>query len=168
MSASRQTTVEPFEIHVDDAVLDDLHERLARARLPDQIPGTGWEYGMPADYLAELVAYWRDDVRLARAGSAAQPFAQFRTEIDGQTIHFVHARSRHVDARAAAPHARLARIDRRVPRRDPSPRRSRGATAVTPRTRSTWWSRRSPATDSPARRPRRVGTRTASPARSPR
>ena len=57
---------------VDDAVLDDLRSRLARTRLPDQIDGTGWEYGIPIDYLRELVEYWRDIVRLARPGGAAQ------------------------------------------------------------------------------------------------
>ena len=66
------TSIEPFEIHVDDSVLDDLRDRLARTRIPDQIDGTGWEYGIPVDYLRELVDYWRDDVRLARAGSGAQ------------------------------------------------------------------------------------------------
>src|SRR5271154_5467109 len=37
--------MEPFRIAVDDAVLDDLRRRLVSARLPDQIDGTGWEYG---------------------------------------------------------------------------------------------------------------------------
>ena len=47
--------IEGFEISVDDAVLEDLHARLARTRFPDQIEGTGWEYGIPIDYLRELV-----------------------------------------------------------------------------------------------------------------
>ena len=49
-------SIEKFPIWVDDSILEDLHHRLARTRLPDQIDGTGWEYGIPADYLAELVA----------------------------------------------------------------------------------------------------------------
>ncbi len=53
-------SIEPFQIRVDDAVLEDLHDRLARARFPDQIEGTGWEYGIPIDYLRHLVEYWRD------------------------------------------------------------------------------------------------------------
>ncbi len=44
--------VETFRIAVDDAVLSDLRDRLKRTRLPDQIEGTGWEYGIPIDYLA--------------------------------------------------------------------------------------------------------------------
>ena len=69
---ARARVIEPFEIRVDDAVLDDLQRRLAATRLPDEIAGTGWEYGIPYGYLGELVAYWRDAVRLARAGSAPQ------------------------------------------------------------------------------------------------
>ena len=51
----------PFAVHVDDDVLDDLRARLTRTRFADQIEGTGWEYGVPLDYLRELVAYWRND-----------------------------------------------------------------------------------------------------------
>jgi hypothetical protein len=53
-------TLERFQIHVDDAVLEDLRRRLGWTRFPDQIAGTSWEYGIPMDYLRELVAYWRD------------------------------------------------------------------------------------------------------------
>ena len=64
--------IEPFRIHVDDAVLDDLRDRLARTRFPDQIDDTGWEYGIPIDYLRELVDVLARRLRLARGGSAAQ------------------------------------------------------------------------------------------------
>jgi len=90
--------IEAFEIHVEDDVLDDLRQRLARARLPDQIDGTGWEYGYPIDRLAELLAYWRDeyDWRAQEARLAALP--HYRTTIDDQGIHFIHARSTHEGA----------------------------------------------------------------------
>jgi pimeloyl-ACP methyl ester carboxylesterase len=90
--------VETFRIEIEDAVLDDLRERLARTRLPDQIDGTGWEYGIPMDYLRELVDTWRDayDWRAQEARLNALP--QLRTRIDGQSIHFVHARSKHEEA----------------------------------------------------------------------
>ena len=46
-SSERRTSddVIPFEINLDDVLLEDLHERLARARLPDQLDGVGWDYG---------------------------------------------------------------------------------------------------------------------------
>jgi microsomal epoxide hydrolase len=90
--------IEKFEIHVPDAVLDDLKRRLERARLPDQIPGTGWEYGMPLDYLRPLVDYWRDRYDWRAQERALNRLEHFRTTIDGQSIHFAHVRSRHADA----------------------------------------------------------------------
>ncbi|MEX2256811.1 MAG: epoxide hydrolase family protein [Acidimicrobiia bacterium] len=91
-------SIERFEIHVDDAVLDDLRSRLAQTRFPDQIEGTGWEYGIPTDYLRELVTYWRDDYDWRAQEARLNELEHFRTRIDGQSIHFVHARSPHADA----------------------------------------------------------------------
>ena len=51
--------VEPFKIAVEEAILRDLNDRLGRTRWPDQIDGTGWEYGVPVDYMKDLVRYWR-------------------------------------------------------------------------------------------------------------
>ena len=44
----------PFRIEVPDAVLEDLRERLARTRFPDQLDGAGWSYGTELSYLKEL------------------------------------------------------------------------------------------------------------------
>jgi microsomal epoxide hydrolase len=83
---------EPFRIAVPEAVLTDLRERLARTRLPDEMPGSGWTYGADLSYLRELVAYWRDryDWRAAEARLNALP--QFRATVGGLRIHFIHAR----------------------------------------------------------------------------
>jgi pimeloyl-ACP methyl ester carboxylesterase len=90
--------IERFEIRVEDDVLDDLRDRLARTRFPDQIDGTGWEYGMPVDYLRELVRYWRDVYDWRAEEARLNRLEHFRTVIDGQSIHFVHARSQRADA----------------------------------------------------------------------
>jgi pimeloyl-ACP methyl ester carboxylesterase len=90
--------IERFEIHVDDAVLEDLRERLALTRFPDQIEGTGWDCGIPVDYVRELVAYWRDAYDWRAQEARLNELPHFRTRIDGQSIHFVHARSARADA----------------------------------------------------------------------
>jgi epoxide hydrolase len=90
--------VERFEIRVEDAVLDDLRSRLARTRFPDQIDGTGWEYGIPTDYLRELVEHWLDRYDWRAQEARLNELEHFRTRIDGQSIHFVHARSAQPDA----------------------------------------------------------------------
>src|SRR4030095_186769 len=90
--------IERFEIRVDDAVLEDLRGRLARTRFPDQIDRTGWEYGVPIDYLRELVEYWRDAYDWRAPEARLNQLAHFRTRIDGQSIHFIHARAARADA----------------------------------------------------------------------
>jgi epoxide hydrolase len=91
-------SIEPFTIRVDDAVLRDLHDRLDRTRLPDQIVGTGWEYGIPADYVGQLVEYWRRTYDWRAVEARLNELPHYRITIDGQAIHFIHARSPHPGA----------------------------------------------------------------------
>ena len=90
--------IERFEIHVSDLVLEDLADRLAATRFPDEIEATGWEYGMPMGYLRDLVGYWRTEYDWRAHEAQLNGLRHFRTRIDGQSIHFVHARSPHADA----------------------------------------------------------------------
>ncbi len=96
--AMKPYEIEPYEIHVDDAVLDDLHARLDRTRYADQIEGTGWEYGMPVASLRELAGYWRNTYDWRAHEAELNELDHFRTRLDGQLVHFVHARSPHPDA----------------------------------------------------------------------
>jgi epoxide hydrolase len=90
--------IESFRIQVEESVLDDLRDRLAATRFPDEIDGTGWEYGIPVGYLRELVDYWRDEYDWRAHEAALNELPQFCTRIDGQAIHFVNARSPHAGA----------------------------------------------------------------------
>ena len=84
--------VEPFRIHVPDATLADLRQRLARTRFPDAITGGGWTYGTNLAYLRDLVAYWRDRYDWRAAEGRLNALPQFRADVDGLGIHFIHAR----------------------------------------------------------------------------
>jgi len=90
--------IEPIEIRVDDAVLDDLRRRLMSTRLPDQIEDSGWEYGIPVDYLRALVEYWLEGYVWRAQEARLNELSHHRTVIDGQPIHFVHAPSPNPDA----------------------------------------------------------------------
>jgi len=84
--------VEPFRIAVPEAVLVDLRERLARTRFPDEMPGSGWTHGTNLAYLRELVAYWRDRYDWRAAEERLNAFPQFRAQVGGLGIHFMHVR----------------------------------------------------------------------------
>ena len=93
MSATTDAEITPFRVDIPDAQLDDLRERLARTRWPDQLPGTGWQYGVPLDYLRELARYWHDEYDWRAQEARLNEYPQFTTTIDGANIHFYHARS---------------------------------------------------------------------------
>src|SRR6185503_20583829 len=92
------TQMQPFEINVPDADIDDLRDRLNRTRWPDQIPGSGWDYGTDLAYLKELCEYWRTSFDWRKAEAELNQYDQFLTEVDGQRIHFLHVRSANPDA----------------------------------------------------------------------
>ncbi|MBL1097459.1 epoxide hydrolase family protein [Streptomyces coffeae] len=90
--------IRPFRIDIPQADLDDLNDRLARARRPRQLPGEGWSRGVPPAYLKNLADYWRTGFDWRRAEARMNEFPQFLTEIDGLDIHFLHVRSPEPDA----------------------------------------------------------------------
>jgi epoxide hydrolase len=90
--------ITPFRIDVPDAVLDDLKERLARTRWPEAETVDDWSQGIPLAYTRALAGYWADGYDWRSREAALNRFDQFRTEIDGLDIHFIHQRSPHDDA----------------------------------------------------------------------
>ncbi|GLY00458.1 MULTISPECIES: epoxide hydrolase family protein [Actinoplanes] len=90
--------MQPFRIDIPQDQLDDLHRRLAATRWPAEIPGTGWERGVPLGYLRELAAYWQDGYDWRAAEARLNEHPQFVTEIDGARVHFLHVRSPEPDA----------------------------------------------------------------------
>ncbi|MFI1728351.1 epoxide hydrolase family protein [Streptomyces acidicola] len=90
--------IRPFRIDIPQTDLDHLHARLDLTRWPDELPGVGWSYGVPRDYLRELVRYWRHDYDWRAAEARLNAWPQFTTEIDGARVHFAHIRSPEPDA----------------------------------------------------------------------
>jgi microsomal epoxide hydrolase len=78
--------------------LKGLRRRLAATRFPDQIPDTGWDYGAELSYMKELLSYWLDEFDWRKQEAKLNRFDHFRTDIDGQGIHFIHARSKSENA----------------------------------------------------------------------
>lgn len=80
----------PFTLSIEQAALNDLHERLARTRLPDTAPGDPWAYGTDVGALQKLLAHWRDgfDWRAQEARLNAWP--QVVVTLDGIDLHALH------------------------------------------------------------------------------
>jgi pimeloyl-ACP methyl ester carboxylesterase len=92
------TPIVTFRIQVPDAVLKDLKQRLSLARFADELPDAGWDYGTNLTYLKSLVDYWRDRYDWRAQERTLNELDQFKTNIDGVDIHFIHQRSRNANA----------------------------------------------------------------------
>jgi epoxide hydrolase len=97
MSHPTDATIRPFTIDIPQRQLDDLQDRLERAHWPDELPGGG-EYGVSQDYVRGLADHWRAAYDWRAVEARLNEYPQFTTEIDGQTIHFLHVRSPEPDA----------------------------------------------------------------------
>ena len=90
--------IHPFRVEIPQADLDDLRDRLARTRWPDELPGVGWSSGVPLGYLQDLAGYWRDGYDWRGQEARLNQLPQFTTVVDGQPIHFLHVTSPEADA----------------------------------------------------------------------
>ncbi len=83
-------TTQAFRLHVADNAIDDLRERLARTRFPDQAPGDAWAYGADVGYLRELVAHWQHSFDWRAQEARLNAFPQFKVPLRGIDLHFLH------------------------------------------------------------------------------
>jgi len=90
-------SIQPFQINVPQNVLQDLKERLARTRWPDEVEGAGWDYGTNLDYMKGLVDYWQNKYDWRAQEAELNRFSQFRTEVNGTGIHFIYERGKGPD-----------------------------------------------------------------------
>jgi len=97
-SETGDAQVEPFEIQVPEAVLEDLRERLARTRFPDQVNDADWSWGTDLETLRELCRYWREDFDWRAQEARLNAIPQVRTVIDGLSMHAIAAPSAEPDA----------------------------------------------------------------------
>ena len=90
--------IRPFQIQIPQADLDDLADRLARTRWPDELPGVGGDYGVSLDYVKGLAERWRTSYDWRKWEARLNDYPQFTTSIDGQNIHFLRVGSPAPDA----------------------------------------------------------------------
>lgn len=93
----------PFTLDIPAEDIDDLHQRLRRTRLPEPETVAGsndtWAQGIPLGYVRELCESWLHEHDWRRLEAELGGYGQWRTEIDGLHIHFLHVRSARADAR---------------------------------------------------------------------
>jgi len=90
------TKIKPYKVSVPGTQLDDLHERIKKTIWPSVIPGQN--YGGPELARMKQLAQKALDFDWHRKEAELNELPHFTTEIDGQTIHFIHVKSREANA----------------------------------------------------------------------
>ena len=84
------TPAQAFLLHVRDSEIDDLRDRIARTRFPDQPPGEPWASGTNVAYLKELLGYWRSGFDWRAQEARLNAFPQFKVPLHGIDVHYLH------------------------------------------------------------------------------
>ncbi len=113
---SKDGAIRPFSIEVPQEELDELRRRITAIRWPTKELVDDRSQGMQLETMQELARYWTTDYDWRRCEARLNALPQFKTEIDGVDVHFIHVKSPHEDALAADHDSRLARLDRRAAR----------------------------------------------------
>ena len=100
MSTTGEIAIEirPFHVDIPDESLEDLRRRIAATRLPSKELVRDRSQGVQLETIQELARYWITDYDWRKCEARLNALEQFKTEIDGEDIHFIHVKSEHEDA----------------------------------------------------------------------
>ena len=98
MAQTTQSAVRPFRVEVSQVSLEDLRKRVLATRFPTKELVQDRSQGVQLATLKELAHYWATEYDWRRCEERLNALPQFRTEIDGVAIHFIHVRSKHENA----------------------------------------------------------------------
>ena len=161
-NARSNTDIRPFQVSFADEDLKELRRRIASARLPSRELVKDRSQGVQLETIEELARYWTSDYDMRRCEARLNALSQFKTEIDGLNIHFIHVKSAHDNALPLImthgwPGSVVELLETIGPLTDPTAHGEKRR-----RTRSTSSCLPSPATGSPTSRPRSAGVPSAS------
>ncbi len=81
---------EPFHIEVAPDALDDLRERLRCTRWPDEVQPADWDYGVPLEFMRDIIEYWATSFDWRAQERRMNSFRNYRAELNGMGVHFIH------------------------------------------------------------------------------
>ena len=95
---SNETEIRPFRVNMPDEAIADLRRRIAAARLPSKELVNDRSQGVQLATIRELARCWAADYDWRACEARLNALPQFKTEIDGVDVHFIHVKSPHADA----------------------------------------------------------------------
>jgi pimeloyl-ACP methyl ester carboxylesterase len=97
-TAETATQVRPFHVEIPQEKIDDLRRRIAATRWPSRELVDDRSQGVQLATMQELARYWTTEYDWRKCEAKLNALPQFKTEIDGVDIHFIHVKSKHENA----------------------------------------------------------------------
>jgi pimeloyl-ACP methyl ester carboxylesterase len=88
----------PFRIEVPQNEIDELRRRIDATRWPTRELVTNRSQGVQLAAIQNLARYWTTEYDWRQCEARLNALPQFKTEIDGLDIHFIHVESAHQNA----------------------------------------------------------------------
>ena len=107
--AAEDASIRPFTVHVPEAKLQDLRQRIAAAQWPEKETVADDSQGVPLALTQDVSRYWATEYDWRKVEARLNALPQFITRIDGLDIHFIHVRSKRANAMCVDPSAHEAR-----------------------------------------------------------
>uniref|UniRef100_A0A665W3D3 Epoxide hydrolase n=1 Tax=Echeneis naucrates TaxID=173247 RepID=A0A665W3D3_ECHNA len=86
--------IHPFQVQTSDEEIEDLYQRIDRARYTAPLEDSGFHYGFRSTHLTKVVSYWRHKFDWKSQVAVLNKYSHFKTKIEGLDVHFVHVRPR--------------------------------------------------------------------------
>jgi pimeloyl-ACP methyl ester carboxylesterase len=97
-NTSTTTEIRPFRVNFREEDLNELRRHIAATRWPSRELVTDRSQGVQLETIQELARYWTSDYDMRRCETRLNALPQFKTQIDGLDIHFIHVESAHKNA----------------------------------------------------------------------
>src|SRR5690242_8375778 len=98
MQPQTELEIRPFSVNFPEEALTDLRQRVAATRWPSKELVADASQGVQLATLQALTRYWATEHDWRKVEAKLNALPQFKTEIDGVDIHFIHVRSPHAEA----------------------------------------------------------------------
>ena len=93
-----RTEIRPFQVDIPQQEIDELRRRIAATRWPTKELVDDRSQGVQLATTQELARYWTTEYDWRRCEARLNALPQFKTEIDGVDVHFIHVKSPHENA----------------------------------------------------------------------
>jgi pimeloyl-ACP methyl ester carboxylesterase len=92
------TAIKPFAVEFEQGAIDDLRRRIDGTRWPTKELVADRSQGVQLAATRALARFWTTEYDWRKCEARLNALPQFKTELDGLNIHFIHVKSPHANA----------------------------------------------------------------------